>query len=332
MKALLSFAGKGIALTAAAFAMATASQAGTLTVTAPADGAFVGSSTNITFRISGGVVEVLVRAVITSQVNGATTTLETRVTPDENGNVPSGSMTWSPSASFPEGAYTIVVSATEPGNVYQPTTINVTLDRLDPRLFEYSPINNSFINGPISVIALVDEPNIDSWRVTVNDADLPNNTGSTPKINVLWDPSNIELDGEQTVKIIVKDLAQNESVQTITVTLDRAAPVVNVVYPRVNQEIIPASLVTVVILIQDISSTSVDPVSVVAEIQYMDGKLIRRVSRLAYEEVNATTARWVGRWRAVVPGGIEQFRLVVNVVDRAGNVAATQIVPLRFGR
>jgi hypothetical protein len=332
MKALFNLAGKGVALVAATLALGAASQAGTLTVTAPADGAFVGASTNITFRISGGVVEVLVRAVITSLVNGATTTIETRVTPDENGNVPSGSMNWAPSASFPEGDYTIRVTATEPGNTYKPTTITVTLDRLDPRLFEYSPINNSYINGPIVVSSLVDEPNIDTWRVTVNDADLPNNTGSASKIAVLWDPSNIELDGEQTVKIIVKDLAQNESIQTITVTLDRAAPVINVVYPRVNQEIIPGSLVTVLILIQDISSTSVDPVSVIAEIQDMQGTVIRRVSRLDYQEVNSTTARWIGRWRAVTPPGVEEFRLVVNVVDRAGNVAVPQIVPLRFGR
>jgi hypothetical protein len=332
MKALLKFAARGGVVLAALTSFAASAFAGTLTVTAPSEGAFVGSSTNITFRISGGVVEVTVRARITSDVNGATTTLETRVTPDENGNVPSGSMTWAPSTSFPEGPYTIVVTATEPGNSYEPTTIHVTLDRLDPRLFEYSPINNSFINGPINVTAEIDEPNIDTWRVTVNDADLPNNTGSKPSVNVEWDPSNIELDGEQTVKIIVKDLARNESTQTITVTLDRAAPVVNVVYPRVNQPIIPGSIMSVLILIQDISSTSVDPISVRAEIQDMNGNIIRRVSRLTYEEVNDTTARWVGRWRAVIKGGVDQFKLVVNVVDRAGNVAATQEVPLHFGR
>lgn len=331
MKALLKFAGRGVVMVAACATLASAAIAGTLTVTAPANGAFVGSSTTITFRIAGGVVEVTVRAVITSKSTGASTTLTTQVTPDENGDA-NGSLQWSPSTSFPEGDYTIHVTATEPGNTYKPTTIIVTLDRLDPRLFEYSPINNSFINGPINITALIDEPNIDTWRVTVNDADLPNNTGSTPSVNVLWDPENIELDGEQTVKILVKDLARNESTQTITVTLDRAAPVVNVVYPRVNQAIIPGSIVTVLVLIQDISSTSVDPVAVVAEIQDMGGNVIRRVSRLTYEEVNSTTARWVGRWRAVTTGGVEKFKLVVNVVDRAGNVAATQTVPLHFGR
>jgi hypothetical protein len=149
---------------------------------------------------------------------------------------------------------------------------------------------------------------------------------------VLWDPSNIELDGEQTVKINVKDLARNELTQSITVTLDRAAPVVTIAYPQNNQSIIPGSIVTVLILIQDISSTSVDPVSVVAEIQTMAGQLVRRVSRLSYEEVNSTTARWVGRWRAVIKGGINEFKLVVKAVDRAGNVATTQTIPLHFGR
>lgn len=324
-------ASKGVAVCAAALTLGTAALAGTLTVTAPIEGAFVGSSTSITFRIAGGVVEVTVRALIISKTSGASTTLTTQVTPDENGDA-NGSLTWAPSASFPEGDYEIRVTATEPGNTYNSVTVNVTLDRLDPRLFEYSPVNNTFINGPIVVSALIDEPNIDVWRVTVNDADLPNNTGSVEKVSVLWDPSNIELDGEQTVKINVKDLARNESTQSIMVTLDRAAPVVNVVYPRVNQSIIPGSMVTVLILIEDISSTSVDPISVVAEIQRMDGTLVRRVSRVGYEEVNATTARWSGRWRASIPGNPQEFRLVVNVIDRAGNQAATQIVPLNFGR
>jgi len=327
----MRFAGKGITLAAGTVALATAALAGTLTVTAPIEGAFVGSSTSITFRIAGGVVEVTVRAIITSTKTGASTTLTTQVTPDENGDA-NGSMNWSPSTSFPEGAYTIQVTATEPGNTYKPTTIHVTLDRLDPRLFEYSPVNNSFINGPINVTARIDEPNIDEWRVTVNDADLPNNTGSASLIDVLWDPSSIELDGEQTVKINVKDLARNESTQSITVTLDRAAPVLTIAYPQVNQAIIPGSIVTVLILVEDISSSSVDPVSVVAEIQTMSGQVIRRVSRLSYETVNATTSRWVGRWRAVIKGGVNEFKLVVNAVDRAGNVATTQTIPLHFGR
>lgn len=331
MRKIWRFASKGVALALAAAALATVADAGTLTVTAPTEGAFVGSSTNITFRIAGGVVEVTVRALITSTKTGASTTLTTQVTPDENGDA-NGTMNWAPSTSFPEGAYSIEVSATEPGNSYTPTTIHVTLDRLDPRLFEYSPVNNSFINGPINVTAEIDEPNIDIWRVTVNDSDLPNNTGSTTSINVLWDPSNIELDGEQTVKINVKDLARNESTQSITVTLDRAAPVVTVTYPQVNQAIIPGSIVTVLILVQDISSSSVDPVSVVAEIQTMSGTVIRRVSRLSYDEVNPTTARWVGRWRAVIKGGVNEFKLVVKAVDRAGNVATTQTIPLHFGR
>jgi len=311
---------------------AVAAQAGTLIVQSPADGDFVGSNTVITFRITGGINQVTVRAVITADEGGANTTLETQVNPDENGNA-SGTINWNPSESFPEGGYTIVVTATEQGNKYNTVTIHVTLDRLAPRLFEYSPLNNSFINGPILITARIDEPadNIEQWRVTVNDADLPNNTGSSPEVSVLWDPANIELDGEQTVKIIVKDRADNESTQTITVTLDRAAPVLNVVYPRVNQAIRPGSIVTVLILVQDISSSSVDPVAVVVEIRDLDDNILRRVARLRYDTVNETTARWVGRWRASLPPGITDFKLTVRCVDKAGNVAAPQEVPLHFG-
>ncbi|HET6644858.1 MAG TPA: hypothetical protein VFG65_05105 [Fimbriimonadales bacterium] len=316
---------------AAASAVCAAS-AGTLIVQSPNDGDFVGQNTIITFRITGGVNQVTVRAVITADEGGASTTLQTQVNPDENGNA-NGTLNWNPSESFPEGGYTIVVTATEAGNKYNEVTIHVILDRLAPRLFEYSPLNNSFINGPINITARIDEPpkNILEWRVTVNDADLPNNTGQSQDVSVLWDPANIEQDGVQTVKIKVKDRAQNESTQEITVTVDRAAPVLDAVYPRNNQAIRPGSIVTFLVLVHDITSDSVDPVAVILEIRDLNDNVLRRVSRLRYDDVDETTARWVGRWRANLPPGNDHFKLTIRAVDRAGNVAAPQEVPLHFG-
>ncbi|MGI8924590.1 MAG: hypothetical protein ACR2HJ_11245, partial [Fimbriimonadales bacterium] len=72
-------------------------------------------------------------------------------------------------------------------------------------------------------------------------------------------------------------------------------------------------------------------VAVVVEIRDLDDNILRRVARLRYDEVNETTARWVGRWRASLPPGITDFKLTVRCVDKAGNIAAPQEVPLHFG-
>lgn len=311
--------------------LAAAASAGVLEVTSPANGDFVGGSTPISFRIRGGVNQVTVRATIVQSGGGASTSLQTTVTPDQNGDA-SGTITWNPSQSFPEGDYDITVTATETGNTYNSVMITVTLDRLAPRLFEFSPLNHTFINGPINITARIDEPpgNIEEWRVTVNDQDLPNNTGSTGTVSVMWDPTNIKEDGEQTVKIIVKDKARNESTQEITVTLDRASPQVIPVYPLNNQNVRPGSILTVAIDIVDASATSVDPLAVRVEIRDMSNNLIRPVARLRYDEVNSTTSRWVGRWRVISP--VREFKLVITAIDKAGNPAVIQEVPLRLGR
>jgi hypothetical protein len=310
--------------------------AGTINVSAPDNGAFVGSSTAITFNTTGSIQQVRIDVHVELISNPAIfTDLPPQFFTPDGENRCQGTITWSPSQSFPEGDYLIRVTPTEQGNTYTPLFVErtVTLDRTAPRLREFSPLNNSAINGTITITAVIDEPpaNIEQWRVTVNDADLPNNTGSTINVSVVWDPTNIKEDGVQTVKIIVKDKARNESTQTISVRLDREAPVINVTYPRQNQSLRPGSLVTVLVEIQDAASDSVDPLAVVVEIRRPNNTFIRRVARLRYDTLNATTARWVGRWRVVLPPGVTQFNLHVSAVDKAGNVAVPQVVGLRLG-
>ena len=305
--------------------------AGTLTVTSPENGAFVGSSTTINFRIAGGNVQVTVRAQISKVGGGASTTLETRVTPDESGNA-SGSLNWNPSDSFPEGGYDIQVTATEPGNTYNTVNLTVTLDRIKPRFSDFSPLRNSFVRGVVTITAELDELNIKEWRVTVNDADLPNNTGNTSSVAVVWDTSFIEEDGEQTIRIKVTDKAGNSETLEIPVTLDRAAPVVRVEFPRTNSVVRPGSVMGIIIKVQDASQDSVDWLAVLVEVRRMDGTLIRRASRLRWAPGGSETERiWLGR-APVLFTDPDLFKITVNVVDKAGNVAVTQEVPLTTGR
>jgi hypothetical protein len=305
--------------------------AGTLTVTSPEDGAFVGANTTINFRIAGGNVQVTVRAQITKVGGGASTTLETRVTPDESGNA-SGSLSWNPSDSFPEGDYDIEVTATEPGNTYNTVNLTVTLDRIKPRFRDFSPLKNSFVRGVVTITAELDELNIKEWRVTVNDADLPNNTGTSSAVSVVWDTSFIEEDGQQTIRIKVTDKAENTDTLEIPVTLDRAAPVVRIEFPRTNSTVRPGTVMPIVVKVEDASQDSVEWLAVLVEVRRMDGTLIRRASRLRWAPGGSDRERvWLGR-APVLFTDPDLFKITVNVVDKAGNVATTQEVPLNTGR
>jgi len=306
-------------------AASVAALAGTLTVTSPEDGAFVGSNTTIDFRIQGGNVQVTVRAQIVKVGGGASTTLETRVTPDESGNA-TGSLSWNPSDSFPEGDYDITVTATEPGNTYNTVNLTVTLDRIKPRFRDFSPLADSFVRGVVTITALIDEVNVKEWRVTVDNADLPNNTGNGTSVSVIWDTSFIEEDGAKTIRIKVIDKANNEDTLEIPVTVDRAAPTVNVVFPRSNQVIRPGTVSAVVVKINDGGGNSVDWMAVLVEMRRMDDTVIRRAYRLRW-----TGTEWLGRL-PVYFSDPDQFKLTVRVVDRAGNVAPVQEIPLTTGR
>lgn len=305
--------------------------AGTLTVTSPEDGDFIGSSTTFNFRISGGVVQVTVRIRITAQAGGAQTVLTSQLTPDSQGNA-NGSITFTPSDAFPEGDYDINVTATETGNTYNEVNFVVTLDRLQPEFVDFSPLSGTAVRGIVPITALIDDPNLKEWRVTVNDQDLPNNTGSTNDVLVEWNTNPIQQDGEATIKIRATDLANNERTQEIKVQVDRVAPNVFVRFPRTNQPIRPNSILSVSIDIIDSSFESVDVMAVRCEIRDLNGNLIRRVSRTSFGRFNDTTARWEGRVRVTLPPSDTQFKLTVAAVDKAGNAAAPQDVLLDIGR
>ncbi len=322
---------KTVARAGAVLSAQAALSQGVLIVTSPANGAFVGSTTTISFRIDNGVREVTVRAEITAQVGGGATAIETRVTPDSNGDA-SGSLTWNPSDAFDEGLYDIHVTATEQGNVYNDVDLTVTLDRKKPELTDHTPQNNSFVNGIVTITAEIEELNLDSWRVTVNNQDIPFNTGNTPTISVTWDTSNIEDDGEQEIKFIIKDLAQNQQEITVSVFLDRQSPTVTVLTPRTDQQIPPLSTLGVAFDVADAAHNSVSISGILVEIRLLDGTLVKRVSRLRYGQVNDTTSRWMGRVRLRLPEGVSNFKLVITVVDKAGNPTVIQEVPLQYSR
>ncbi|HVL40408.1 MAG TPA: hypothetical protein VM328_13545 [Fimbriimonadaceae bacterium] len=311
------------------FLLTSACFAGTLTVTSPTDGSFVGATNQLRFLVRQASVEVTVRAQITGP--GGTTSVEGRFTPNAQGEI-DNSLPLNFSSSNPEGTYTIVVTATEPGNTYNSVTLTVTLDITKPRFLQFSPLPGSYVKGIVPISVLLDEPNVKEWRVQINGQDIPNNTGTDSEFTVFWDTAGIELDGSQTITVRVKDEAENEETRTINVTLDRVQPVITIQYPRSVTPIRPRSTISVVVDVQDATATAVDVTGLDVIVQRLDGTFITRVARTAVRSIGGNTVRWSGRirWRSgLLPN---QFKIVVTAIDRAGNLATPQEVILTLGR
>lgn len=316
------------ALALLVLSVATFAAAGTLTVTSPTDGAFVGANNTLRFLIRGANLEVTVRAQITGPAG--TTSVEGRFTPNPQGDI-DNSLPLNFSSSNPEGEYTIVVTATEPGNPYNSEVRTVTLDLTKPKFVQFSPLPGSYVKGVVPINVRLDEPNVKEWRVQVNGQDIPNNSGTTDEFTVLWDTTNIEFDGPQSITITAKDLADNSDTRTIDVTLDRVRPVINILYPRSDTNIRPRTTLSVVIDVLDASSSSVDVTGLDVIVRRLDGTFITRVARTSIRP-SGNAIRWSGRirWRnGMLP---RQFKIVVTAIDRAGNTATPQEVILTLGR
>jgi len=316
--------------TLAVFTAAIASAVGTLTVTSPTEGAFLGATNNLTFTINGAVQEVQVTVTITGP-GGVTTLGPTPLAPTGTPPTIAGTIAMNFSQSSPEGAYTIVVSATENGAPYTPVTIHVTVIVTKPKFYDFNPIANSFVKGPnVPIIVKVITSHLKTWHVTINGQDIPNNTGTTldadNTFTVMWNVSGILLDGAQTINIDVKDQANNDSTQSFTVTLDRVPPTATIQFPRSDTRIRPHSTVPVTVDVQDSQGASaIDVTGIDIVIKDMSDHQLLRVPRTSFQ-----SGRWTGRILSYVTLP-SQFKVVAKVVNRAGTAGATQTTIVTVG-
>lgn len=309
-----------------------AARAQTLSVTSPTANAFLGTTNNVKFLITGIFVGVNVRVVATGP-GGVVFSNEGDFEPNAQGEIDS-QLALNIQQGSPEGAYTILVEAKRraDGSIIGTATIPVTLDLTKPKFLQFNPINGTFVRGNVTINVTVQEPNFKDYRVQVNNNDIPNNTGTTLKndeFTVLWNTSGIQFDGEQSIGIRLRDLANNEENRTISVTLDRVAPSVTILQPRSDTSLRRRSNVSVAIDIVDVSSTSVDVTGVEVIARTLAGVYIAHVARESFQGTSATTMRWTGRlrYRSYLPSS---FKIIVNVTDRAGNVAVQQEVVVNY--
>ena len=302
--------------------------AGTLTVTSPTTGSYIGTSNSLSFNITGAVVQVTVTVTVTYP-NAATSTYSQEFTPDNQGDV-AGSMDLDFTESDPQGVYKINVAATEPNNTYAPTNLSVTLLPEPPVFTAYSPGTGGFVNGTVHIRATIQDSYLQQWRVQVNGQDIANNTGTTNMVAVDWDTSGIKSDGAQTVTITATDLANNTATQTIALTLIRIPPVVTVQYPTSGTTLVPGSDISILLTIQTEFSGAVDKQGVTVLAETTNGSFLAMASVISFTP--GTTGTWSGRIR-YQPGLLRgQFKLVVTCQDKAGNVAAPQTVNLTLSQ
>lgn len=315
----------------AAALVGTSAWAGTITVTSPNSGDFLGKSNSVGFNIVNAVVQVKV-TVTATQVADPTVVITTSkdFTPGGDGKV-TGSISLNLSSGLAGGAYNIQVTASEPGAVYNtPPVIPVTVDVKDPEFLHFNPINNSFVRGSVTIFASFLEDFMEEWRVTVAGADIPNNTGNTNSLAVLWN-TNFELeDGQKTINISAKDQAGNTKNQSFTVTLDRVAPTTTIQSPTGSETILPGTRLAVVVDITDQFTGAIDQRTVEVTIEDLSGNFIGRVARRSTRN-NGNTFTWSGRIRDVgdLPSA---FEIVVNAMDLAGNSATEQRVRVSRSR
>lgn len=307
--------------------VSSAAFAGTLTVTSPNDGDFLGRTNTVKFQLRQAVVKAKVTATASRDANPNETIVVTQdFEPDTDGNV-NGSLNLNFNPATPEGDYTITVTVTEPGNSYNQEVRHVVVDTVLPKFLEFNPINNAFVKGVVPIRVKLEEPNLKEWRVQVNSQDIPNNSGDLETFEVDWDSNSVQFDGQQTIGITVKDKANNEASQNITITLDRVAPVSSILAPNPGTEIRPRSNIPVVVNFADQFTGSINVSGISIELQDLDGHLIGLVARRS-AAASGTTLNWTGRirWKTNLP---ETFKMVVKCRDRAGNVGVNQVITIR---
>ncbi len=313
-------------------ATAVASFAQTLTVTSPNNGDFLGLSNQIKFNVTGASTQVNIKATITGP-GAVQFTSENDFTPDVDGKI-NDQLPLNFNQGAPEGAYTITVVAKRKSDngVFGNVTINVTVDVNKPKFLSLNPLTNSFVKGIVPITVKVLEPNFKDYRVQVNGSDIPNNTGTTLSggtFTVFWDTTGIQFDGTQTVSIRLRDEANNEETKSVTVTLDRVAPIVTIAQPLSNVKLSPKSDVSVAVDVSDGSANAVDMTGVDVVVKKLDGTFLARVPRSSFRNTGGNNFRWSGKLRYNSKYG-KQFKIVVNVVDRAGNISATQEVVVTY--
>lgn len=311
--------------------MASLASAANITIAEPVSGDFLGRNNSVSVNMTGVTVKVEVVITATSDNNPAINVVRRQDFTPNVQNQASGTIP----LNFPEnqlnGPYTIKVQTNSTSDTFNVVPdIPVTVDVTAPKFRNFNPIAGMFVRDIISIVADFIEDNIDEWKVTVNGADIPSNSGSTNTASVTWDTNGITVDGAQTIAINIKDKAKNQANENITVTLDRRQPVSQILSPVSTQEYRPGARVPVIVEITDQFANAVDAETIDVTIETTTGNFVARVAMIN-AQASGTKVTWTGRIRDArnVPS---VFVIRVKARDKAGNVGNDQTVTINTTR
>lgn len=325
--------------------VAAVASAGTLTVTEPAAGTvnnptLIGSTSKVKYNITGAVNSIRFSLTLVKLSDNTTVNLSAGdpVSPDADGKASGELPLTLDREQIDDTPYRLEVRAVDVNGAttYNAVDLFIQPDLTKPKILEFNPNDRAFVKGIVTITVQIDEPNLKEWRVQIDSRDIPNNTGTTVNANgvftVRWDTSRVETDGNRQINVKIKDKGDNETTKTIEVTVDRQKPTASIISPRSGAIISPGTTINVVVDVRDFSQESVDVSGLDVVIRDMSNRFITRVTRVQFTNSGENTRRFVGRvvWRnGRLPS---QFKIVVNVVDKAGNVSTQQAISCRLGR
>jgi hypothetical protein len=255
--------------------------------------------------------------------------------PDNTGQADTFSVTWDTRVrvggqrKFPDGIHTILVRATDLAGNIASTEIPVTVDNTAPTLENILPEEDSFVGETVIITASIKEPNIDTWKVTVDGEDLPSNEGNSREIEVEWDTTDFS-EGTHTIEFLVTDKAGNKAEENVPVYIDRTEPEVYIRYPFKNMVIPPNSMMLIVVDVIDFSEDSIDPDDVSVLLKDSKGNTIAKATKTSDQPLATEDGiRWIGEVNVGKGGGkvSDKYEVEVTVTDKAGNGPVTARKP-----
>lgn len=118
---------------------------------------------------------------------------------------------------WPDGALTFSVEVQDAAGNVHTASVTVQIDNTAPDKTLLSPTGGDVVAGTIPIVAESTDPNLASIEVRVDGASIA--TSSASPLSTSFDTTQ-RLDGEALVRVIVTDLAGNESSCTASVTID----------------------------------------------------------------------------------------------------------------
>lgn len=195
----------------------------TVTITAPANNAWVRGTVNLTGTITGGGAS----PAYTWKLDGSSIA---------SGNSASPSHSWN-TTGVSAGNHTISLDG--PGGVS--ASITVRVDNTLPVADITAPANNAVVKGTIAITGAVTEANLSNWVLRADATTI--GSGSGASVNINYNTAGLT-EGSHTIMLTATDLAGNVGTDSITIVVDRTAPTTQVTAPTNNSFAQPPVTVT----------------------------------------------------------------------------------------